>query len=193
MRDERLDKSIGLCAPAALLHSGILTDEEAEREIRTPLLDRLDHGEAAAGRRSVQQRRAELHRVLRHVRHKALHVGHGKDGADRGPRAVPLRYVWRDKPAGPADEGLQRVLQHRWVPRVVVEKLIRDSPIARYQEGFGERPQIEVEQIRELVLGLDEGDDGGDWRFSGKLHSNFEKESKMPEEKTVRGFGLGGS
>jgi len=82
MFNERLDLRVGLRTPAAFLHGGILTEEEAEGEIRTPLLDRLDHGEAAAGCRSVQQRRSELHRVLRHIRHKAPHIVHGEDSAD---------------------------------------------------------------------------------------------------------------
>jgi hypothetical protein len=104
---------------------------------------------------------------------------------------MPLRYVLRYKPSGPADKGLQRALQHRWVPRVVVEELVGDSQIARDQEGVGKRPQIEVKQIRELVFGLDEGDDGRDWRFPGNLLGDIEKESKMPEEKAVRRFRLG--
>jgi hypothetical protein len=40
-------------------------------------------------------------------------------------------------------------------------------------------------------LGLDEGDDHGNWRFSGKLLGGIEKERKVPEEKAVRRFGLG--
>jgi Mg-chelatase subunit ChlI len=82
MINERLDLRVGLRSPAAFLHGSILTEEEAEGEIRTPLLDRLDHGKAAAGRRSVQQRRSELHRVLRHIWHESPHVVHGEDGAD---------------------------------------------------------------------------------------------------------------
>jgi hypothetical protein len=39
---------------------------------------------------------------------------------------------------------------------------------------------------------LDDADDGGDWRFSGKLLSRFEKYRKMTEEKAVRGFRLSG-
>jgi len=77
------------------------------------------------------------------------------------------------------------------VPRVVVEKLVGDSSIARDHEGFGERPQVEVEHIREMVLRLDEGDDDGDGDFPRKLPSDGEKENKMPKEKAVRWFGLG--
>jgi Mg-chelatase subunit ChlI len=82
MFNERLDLRIGLRTPAAFLHGSILTEEEAEGEIRTPLLDRLNQGKTAAGCRSVQQRRSELHRVLGHIRHEAPHVVHGEDGAD---------------------------------------------------------------------------------------------------------------
>jgi hypothetical protein len=39
---------------------------------------------------------------------------------------------------------------------------------------------------------LDDADDGGDRRFSGKLLSRFEKYRKMTEEKAVRGFRLSG-
>ena len=77
------------------------------------------------------------------------------------------------------------------MPRVITEKFVGDSQIARDQEGFGERPHIEVEQVRELILGLDAEDNGGDWRFSGKLLGDVHKEGKVPEEKAMRRFGLG--
>src|SRR5947207_5722867 len=147
MLDECLDMSLGLRTPTALLDGGVLADEEPKREIGTPLLDRLDHGEAAAGRRMVQQCRTELHRVLCHVWHEPLHVGNGENGADRVSRAVPFRWLGRHKPAGAAHERLQPELQRRWVPRVVIEKLFGNCQIARYEEGFGERPKVEVEQI----------------------------------------------
>jgi len=89
--NERLDLSIGLGTPSAFLHGSILTEEEAERKISSPLLDRLDHGEAATDRRSLQQRCTKLHRVLRHVWHEALHVGDGENGTDGSAGAVPLR------------------------------------------------------------------------------------------------------
>src|SRR5438034_5543871 len=53
MLDECLDMAVGLRTPTALLDGGVLADEEPKREIGTPLLDRLDHGESAAGRRMV--------------------------------------------------------------------------------------------------------------------------------------------
>ena len=40
-------------------------------------------------------------------------------------------------------------------------------------------------------MGLDDGDESGDWRFLGKLLGDIVKESKVAEEKAVRRFGLG--
>ena len=142
---------VGLRAPAAFLNTGILTEKEAERKIRTPLLDRFDHGEARAGRCSLQQRVAKLHRILRHCGDETLYIGDREDSPNCGPRVVPFRHIGRHKPPCTASEGLQRRLKHHWVPRVVVEKLVGNCCITCDDEGAGERPHVKVEDIWELV------------------------------------------
>lgn len=104
--NKRLHLLVGFRAPGASLHAGILAKKEVEREIGTPFLEGLDHGKGVAGCGSLQQRLTELHRVLCHHGHEPLHVGDGENGADRGPRVMPLRQVGGHKPTGPTHERL---------------------------------------------------------------------------------------